>query len=188
MLRRLHTKGQALLEFTLASTLIFFMLAAAVDLGLIFLNLQGLHNAAEEGASYGSHPVVGSDGHAVIDVNGIIDRARHEAGDQGIGYVNLLDLNKDGKPDDQESGVLTGPNAYITIETFLDANGDGKPDSSNQCSQTNLDAGGFYCFIKVTVATQYNLVFPLAPAFAPSFRIQSSYIMPIRSTYIRFNT
>ncbi|MGB9633580.1 MAG: TadE/TadG family type IV pilus assembly protein, partial [Chloroflexaceae bacterium] len=49
MLRRLRThrrqpraRGQALVELVLASTLLFFLLAAAVDLGLIFFTLQGL--------------------------------------------------------------------------------------------------------------------------------------------------
>ena len=42
--------GQALVEFALAATLIFFLLAAAVDLGLIFFTIQGLHNAAQDGA------------------------------------------------------------------------------------------------------------------------------------------
>ena len=36
-----HSKtGQALVEFALAATLIFFLLAAAVDLGLIFFSLR----------------------------------------------------------------------------------------------------------------------------------------------------
>ncbi|NJO85178.1 MAG: pilus assembly protein [Blastochloris sp.] len=34
--------GQALVEFALAATLIFMLLAAAVDLGLIFLQPPGL--------------------------------------------------------------------------------------------------------------------------------------------------
>lgn len=48
------TAGQALVEFVLMATLIFFILAAAVDIGLIFFNLQGLNNAAQEGAQWGS--------------------------------------------------------------------------------------------------------------------------------------
>ena len=105
MRRHARTTGQALVEFALASTLIFFMLAAAVDLGLIFFTLQGLHNAAQEGATYGSRWLVNQNPSdptsvEVLDFNGIRDRARHEAGTQGgIGFVNLLDLNSNGTPD-----------------------------------------------------------------------------------------
>jgi hypothetical protein len=54
MLRQSVQRAQALVEFALASTLILLLLAAAVDLGLVFINLQGITNAAQEGAQYGS--------------------------------------------------------------------------------------------------------------------------------------
>src|SRR5215211_5430172 len=96
MQRFKRTQGQALVEFALAATLIFFLLAAAVDLGLIFFSLQGMHNAAQEGAAYGSRWLIGSNPRA-LDLNSIRDRVRHESGSQGgIGLVNLLDLNNDG--------------------------------------------------------------------------------------------
>ncbi len=54
MLKRIRTTGQAIIEFAFAALLLSLLLAAAVDLGLIFFTLQGLHNATTEGAQYGS--------------------------------------------------------------------------------------------------------------------------------------
>lgn len=55
MFRRLRREsGQALVELALAATLIFLLFSATVDLGMIFYTLQGLNNAAQEGAFYGS--------------------------------------------------------------------------------------------------------------------------------------
>src|SRR5215212_441157 len=98
MLRIHKSKGQALVEFALAATLIFFLLAAAVDLGLMFFAIQGLHNAAQEGGTYGSRWLTGQGfGVRTLDVNSIRDRVRHESGSSGgIGFVNLLDLNNNG--------------------------------------------------------------------------------------------
>lgn len=42
--RTKRTRGQALVEFTLAATLIFTLLSAAVDLGLIFFTMQTLRD------------------------------------------------------------------------------------------------------------------------------------------------
>ena len=96
------SRGQALVEFALAATLIFFLLAAAVDLGFMFFAVQGLHNAAQEGGTYGSrwlisNPVTGA---RVLDVSSIRNNVRYESGSRGgIGFVNLLDLNNDGTQD-----------------------------------------------------------------------------------------
>jgi hypothetical protein len=54
MVKRIRAVGQALVEFALAATLIFLLLAATIDLGMILFILQGLHSAAQEGALYGS--------------------------------------------------------------------------------------------------------------------------------------
>src|SRR5919202_822364 len=102
MLLHLRTKAQAIVEFALAATLIFFLLTAAVDVGLIFFTVQGLHNAAQEGASYGSRwlKTDPDTGVTSLDLDAIRDRARHESGTQGgIGFVNLLDLDNDGQRD-----------------------------------------------------------------------------------------
>src|SRR6185369_12055589 len=47
-------RGQALVEFALFATLLFFMLAAAVDVGLMFFSYQAMASAAQEGANFGS--------------------------------------------------------------------------------------------------------------------------------------
>lgn len=179
MQRWIRTPGQALVEFTLAATLIFFLIAAAVDLGLIFFTLQGLRTAAQEGATFGSYPEVITDGGGdVIDVRlneaEIVNRVRHAAGDDSRGFANLLDLNNDGIDDAGQSGVL---DAYITIE-----NGRGTGLSS-PCTPAQMMSAAADCHIRVTVRYDYQLVFPLSPSFANSFPISASYTLQIRSTY-----
>lgn len=174
MRKHARTKGQALVEFALSATLIFFMLAAAVDLGLIFLTLQGLHNAAQEGATYGSRWLVLQDpddntSQLVLDLNGIRDRVRHEAGAQrGIGFVNLLDLNND----------------YIQVTALNDTNGDGDPLPENMTCPSVTD-GRYRCYIRVVVSIDYDMVFPLAPAFGNRIRLNSSYLTPMRTGFFQ---
>src|SRR5690349_11473432 len=103
------SRGQALVEFALAATLIFFLLAAADDLGFMFFVVQGLRNAAREGGNYGSRWLISNPatGARVLDVNPIRDNVRHESGSRGgIGFVNLLDLNNDGTPDVKPDGPV----------------------------------------------------------------------------------
>lgn len=199
MRRRTRTKGQALVEFALAATLIFFMLAAAVDLGLIFFTLQSLHNAAEEGANYGSRWLVKQDPNdsqspLVLDAAGIRDRVRHEAGTAGgIGFVNLLDLNSNGTADvspdttngSKETNAATGNpviNDYIQITALSDTNSDGDPLPENTTCPSVTDAR-YRCYIQVIVSADYNLVFPLAPAFGSKIHLSSSYLLPLRSGF-----
>src|SRR5581483_7924295 len=108
MLRPRKSRGQALVEFALAATLIFFLLAAAVDLGFMFFAVQGLHNAAQEGGTYGSRWLTNNaSGTRVLDFSSIRDHVRHESGSRGgIGFVNLLDLNNDGIPDVNPDGPI----------------------------------------------------------------------------------
>ena len=66
----------------------FFGLAAlsvaAVDLGFMFFALQGLHNAAQEGGSYGSRWLVSdASGKRGLDASTIRDRVRLESGTRG---------------------------------------------------------------------------------------------------------
>lgn len=193
--------GQAVVEFALSATLIFFLLAAAVDLGLIFFTLQGLHNAAQEGATYGSRWLVRQNPNdsmspLVLDAAGIRDRARHEAGTRGgIGFVNLLDLNSNGTSDvvpDTSSGTKevnasTGNpviDDYIQITALDDTNGDGDPLAENTACPDLTDAR-YRCYIRVIVSTEYNVVFPLAPAFGTKIRISSSYVEPMRTGFFQ---
>ena len=134
MPQHLRAKGQALVEFALTATLLFFLLAATVDLGLIFFTLQGLHNAAQEGGTYGSRWLQTVNGVGQLDYYAIRDHVRHEAGDQGIGFANLLDLNNNGIDDFTEDGANMGVASgtslfptYIQIKALYDTNGDGDP-------------------------------------------------------------
>ena len=173
-------KGQALVEFALSALLIFFLLAAAVDLGMMFFTVQGLNNAAQEGASYGSRWLTGNIGARQLNVDEIQERVRFESGDSGgIGFINLLDLNNDGTPDD--AAVV---DEYIKVESLADTDFDGNPvPDATPCESItgNLaNTGGVMCYIKVTVYADYDLVFPLAPAFGDSIKLQSSHIMIMR--------
>ena len=198
MPQRRRTTGQALVEFALSATLIFFMLAAAVDLGLIFFTLQGIHNAAQEGATYGSRWLINQNPNdpyspVVLDEKGIRDRVRHEAGAEGgIGFVNLLDLNNNGTDDSAESNVLQ---QYIRISALQDTDGNGDPYNDANGVADSVDIGGDYtpcpnlsgttkrCFIRVVVSIDYHLQFPLAPAFAEQIRLTSSYVTQMRSGF-----
>jgi hypothetical protein len=203
-------KGQALVEFALAATLIFFLLAAAVDLGLMFFAVQGLHNAAQEGGTYGSRWLTGLGyGVRVLDENGIRDRVRHESGSKGgIGFVNLLDLNNDGTPDVNpdsniancgQSGIVCQVNPatgnlvvkdYIQVNMIDDPDGNGDPTDNGvapaftPCTNSSSPT----CFIRVSVAFDYRLLFPLSPSFISRTRqLRSSFVMRIRDSFSQNN-
>lgn len=188
MRRHKRTKAQALVEFALAATLIFTLLAAAVDLGLIFFTIQGLRNAAQEGATFGSYPEIQMDsgGRPVIGVlreAEIRDRVRYESGANPVGFANLTDLNNDGTPDDE-----TVLKKYILITSLRDLNSDGKvPDTNNDvealCSETDLAARPDKCFIRVTIKYDYQVFFPLAPVLKDKVTLQVSHILDIRSPF-----
>ncbi|NOK59702.1 MAG: beta-glucosidase [Chloroflexi bacterium AL-W] len=194
---RRHTKGQALVEFALAATLIFLLLTAAVDLGMMFFTVQGLNNAAQEGATYGSRWLTGPIGAARLDEDAIRQRVSLEAGDQGgIGFANLLDLNNNGIPDiapdsgTKEINADTG-NAviddYVEIYAWADIDLDGNPlPDATSCYDPNVSPGGniaqsFYpCYIQVVVHADYDLVFPFAPAFDDEVQLSSDFVVLLR--------
>lgn len=206
MLHQKRTKeGQALVEFALAATLIFLLLTAAVDLGMMFFTVQGLNNAAQEGATYGSRWLTGPVGAARLDEDGIRQRVSLESGEQGgIGFASLLDLNNNDTPDlDVASGSReinpdTGNavvNDYIEIYAWadIDLNGDPFTDSAGNalsenksCYDTDVSENGnlakrlYPCYIQVIVYTDYDLVFPLAPAFGDEVQLRSDFIMLLR--------
>jgi Flp pilus assembly protein TadG len=53
LLNRL-SKGQSLVEFAMAATLMIFLLLATIDFGLAFFSWIALRDAAQEGATFGS--------------------------------------------------------------------------------------------------------------------------------------
>jgi len=191
MLRHKRTQGQALVEFALAATLIFFLLAAAVDVGLIFFALQGMHNAAQEGATYGSRWAVDIDAsnNVVINKNGIIDRVRGESGAKGgNGFINLYDLDGNGVDDRTQNGY-NEPN--ITIEILVDPTSDGDPtrDVATGAAENQVCADPtttvLTCYIRVTVRSVHQMLFAFAPAFAKNVPLKSAFIMPLRSSLSR---
>lgn len=204
MVQRRQTTGQAIVEFALMATLIFFLLAAAVDLGLIFFTVQALHNAAQEGTNYGSRWVQTNQttGVTTLDQQAIRDRVRHEAGSQGIGFANLLDLNSNGVPDISPDGVpnstcsgceidpKTGKRViedYIQVQALLDADNDGNPTNDGTAPDftpcPDLANPTANCFIRVVVSSEYRMFFPLASAFSKEFRLSSQYVLPMRSGF-----
>ena len=206
MLRVHKSRGQALVEFALAATLIFFLLAAAVDLGFMFFAMQGLHNAAQEGGTYGSRWLVSNvtTGARTLDVNVIRDNVRHESGSRGgIGFVNLLDLNNDGTPDINPDGPIaqctpakcqvnpaTGNyvvNDFIQIYTINDTNLNGDPldDGTAPNYPACANASSSTCFINVVVSFNYRLVFPLSPTFTRERTLRSSFTMRLRDDMAR---
>lgn len=197
MLRRnRRTKGQALVEFTLAATLIFFLLAAAVDLGLIFFTLQAMRTAAQEGATFGSYPVqvLNSDGslrEVTLNYAQIPARIRGANGESGVGFANLLDLDNNGVRDSTETNPLLtdvrNPNAFIYVQLL---GGSDPRNLTGTCPTSTpgsgMQNGGRNCWIRVTLRYNYRFNFPLAPAFADTVRLQVVTVMPIRSSF--YNT
>jgi hypothetical protein len=197
------TKGQALVEFALAATLIFFLLAAAVDLGLIFFAVQGLHNASQEGGTYGSRWLTGTGaGTRVLSANAIRDRVRHESGSRGgIGFVNLLDLNNDGIPDvnpDQtvanctaaicQKNPATGKyivEEYIQVSMIDDVNQNGDPTDDGVAPNYTVcpNSSNITCYILVSTAFDYKLLFPLSPSFTRQRQLRSSFVMRLRDSF-----
>jgi hypothetical protein len=187
-----RSPAQALVEFTLAATLIFFLLSAAVDLGLIFFSLQAMRTAAQEGANFGSYPEIVTSGGEVTSVdlryNDIVDRVQNAAGDPSQGLVNLHDLNNN-QVDDMTEGIIDPRNSdsFIYVENLFDTDGD-PSDSTRACRTTTPRAdmrnAGRFCYVRVTVRYNYNFFFPLAPAFGNTVQLRSSFIMPIRSSFI----
>jgi hypothetical protein len=191
MLRRKHTQGQALVEFALAATLIFFLLAAAVDVGLIFFALQGMHNAAQEGAAYGSRWGVQLDASNAIyiDKNAVVDHVRGESGAKGgNGFINLYDLDANGVDDRTEHGY-NEPN--IVIDVLSDPSNDGDPTknvatgAAENVICTDPSQSTTTCYMRVTVKSVHKMIFAFAPAFAKNVPLTSAYIMPLRSSLSR---
>jgi hypothetical protein len=211
-LRATHA-AQALVETAIALTLIFFLLVGALDVGLIFLDLQGLHSAAQEGASYGSRFLkVESLNVAHLDKEGIRQRVRFVSGDTGgINFVNMLDLNSDGILDVTDSdgdGILDTPQInpatgrpviedYILVEAVEDVNRDGDPSNDPDGVVDEVPGGGDRntlcpsltdpnrsCYVRVVVRADHNIVFPIV-VFGKQVPLSSTFYMPIRAGFVQ---
>ncbi|MCG8347268.1 MAG: pilus assembly protein [Chloroflexales bacterium] len=199
---RQRSKAQALVEFALAATLIFMLVAAAVDLGLIFLARQALRAAVQEGATFGSYPVFERDGEGNViavklDEAAIRQRVRMTAGeDGGPVFANLTDLNNNNTPDDVEPPDAEGKTVldqHITIENLLDNDWDSSvPDEGLdgqplECDPDHMRNSPDQCFIRISVQYDYRPIFPLAPALAETVPIRVSFTMAVRSTHLEVN-
>lgn len=189
-----HAHAQALVEFALAATLIFMLLSATVDLGLIFLGRQALRTAAQEGATYGSRSlqtVLNSNQRIVavqLNENEIRNRVRLSAGQQGgPTFVNMLDLNSNRMPDDNEGAAML--QEYIQITNLRDADGDRRvpDDPVVTCNNNDMLQRPDQCYVRVTVRYDYRPVFPLAPAFGATVTIRESFTVQVMSPYRQVN-
>ncbi|WP_031458301.1 TadE/TadG family type IV pilus assembly protein [Chloroflexus sp. MS-G] len=195
MKQRRKTTGQAIVEFALSATVIFLLLSAAVDLGLIFFTMQALRAAAQEGATYGSYPLVvtNSSGQVTevrLNYREIFNRIRTAGGTRPTGVANLLDLNGDGIDDANQTAVFnpnnpTNPNGFVIIEN---PKGPNPADLSGTCStttpRTDMRNAGQNCWIRVTIRYRYRLFFPFAPAFGQEIILRVTHTMPIRSQFV----
>lgn len=191
-LLRKRAKAQALVEFALAATLIFMLLAAVVDLGLIYFTMQALRVAAQEGATYGSYPKAVMNGSEVsevkIDSQNIVLRVYGAAGMQGGGFANLRDLNNNGlddlNVDRLHDNMESDPQAFIYVENLKGSDPENlTPACRGDAGGVDLQNGGRNCWIRVTVRYNYRFTFPLAPAFGDTVRLQTSHLMPVRSSF-----
>lgn len=193
MQRYSRAQAQALVEFALSATLIFFLLAAAVDLGLLFFTQQAITNAAQEGASYGSRwlidatdPTDATKKVRVLNVAEIQRRVRFESGTNGgNGIQRLTDLNADGVDDGTQSTIVdpTGKTGYIQVKAVQDTNTDGDPTNDNGTLCANPASSTYSCYAVVTVKKVYKMFFPLSPAFGKQFQLTSTYYLLIRDSY-----
>ncbi len=189
------TAGQAIVEFALSTTVIFLLLSAAVDLGLIFFTLQALRAAAQEGATYGSYPVIvtNSSGQVTavrLNYREIYRRIRFAGGDRPSGIANLFDLNGDGIDDAGQNAVFNAsnpadPNGFVIIEN---PKGPNPANLSGTCATTtprvDMRNAGQNCWIRVTIRYRYRLFFPFAPAFGREIILRVTHTMPIRSQFV----
>jgi hypothetical protein len=197
--RKRRSPGQALVELALAITLIFFLLSATVDIGLVFFTLQAMRTASQEGAAFGSYPVRVLDGSGRLErvdlrYDEIVNRVRNASGEVSTGFANLQDLDGNGELDKDETNVAEhnnprNPNAWIQVEllggsdpTNLSATG-----CPTDVPRQGMQAGGRSCWVRVTVRYNYRVQFPIAPSFGSNVPLQVRTVMPVRSTYFITN-
>ncbi len=200
------TAGQALVEFALAATLIFFMLSAAIDLGMIFFAMQGLHNSAQEGSLYGSampfQDQFDLNGDGKIsgkkeeDFDGDDFIQRDIFNDQaGEFYPEFLDEVR------RRASYEAGTHGGIGFTSLRDLDSDGEYDDVDtlreyievNINNTNTgepcgDPNNENCTIHVKVTTDYRIQFPLAPALPnDKVRLSSEFSVELSQTgFTRF--
>ena len=207
-LQKIRTAGQAVVEFALAATLIFFLLSASIDLGMIFFALQGLHNAAQEGAMYGSampfNDKFDLDGDGTIDTDdetdtdgdGIVENDIYDD-KNGQFFPEFLDEVR------KRASYEAGQRGGIGFISLRDLDGNGEFDdmdtlrkyidvkvvqvgTNDPCGDPDADAN--QCSIRVRVSTDYHIQFPLAPALPDDkVRLNSEFTVELnKSGFSRF--
>ena len=166
MQKRTMQAGQALVETALMATLLFFLLSAALDLGLAFFAYQAAANAALDGASYGAikWPTTAGSAGAPANYAAIVARVRNEPGDIENTIVSMRDLDSDGDEYDDDAFIT----AVYRGNTFGGTTAD--------CDPPTIGNGE----IAVTVSFIYRPYFVRAPTFgAGEVRISTTRSMPV---------
>lgn len=109
------SRGQSLVEFALAATVLIFLLVATIDFGLAFFSWITLRDAAQEGATFGSiFPPVPGDAAARTQIETRVKQAASTP-------VNLADLDATGTIDiklKKIDGITDGigcPGEIVTV-------------------------------------------------------------------------
>ncbi len=195
MLRRLQAHishaGQAIVEFALAATLIFFLLAAAVDLGFVFFTMQGLNNAAQEGARWGARWLATDEETSAraLQMTEIRNRVRFESGDAGgINFVNLHDLDNNdvydvsdgsGPSRDGIAGVTRDGNVveeHIEVTLIRQSRLTGAMSEDPDCLNQGAVQARDYCYVRVEVTYTYDVFFGLAPVLNDEIDLSASHM------------
>ncbi len=192
MKHHLDAAGQALVEFALAATLIFFLLSAAVDLGFVFFSLQGLNNAAQEGARYGARWLFteanGSETERSLQDWEIRNRVRFESGNGGgVNGVNLHDLDNDGVIDHDGDGDgvpdrLARGDSHAMLETYIQVELLGDTDLQPETDLTPdpdcLNQSGvvrYPCYVRVAVQYDYDMFFGALPGIGGDIELTQAH-------------
>lgn len=167
---RTHTarraSGQAVVEFALSCIILFMLIAAVIDIGLMFLTYQTMISAVKEGLSYGVYrpvePNTASPSSPLANDANIRYRIRNSnidpaTGEPSISFINLRDLNRNDIDDANESGML---DSYIAISAYQDAN------QNAPCQNRERN-----CWMRIDMRFDYTFFFPLVPFFDDTFEI-----------------
>jgi hypothetical protein len=198
-----RSRGQAIVELTLALTFLAYLFAAAVDLGLAYKSYQTLINAtAEASGSLKVAPLVacgiGCDPIPQADERARV-RFRGEQGDQLKGTASTLDLNSKNGDDRTEFTTDTAWMNFITTWVQIDEADQSQVTTTNsdfavdntftpsatvaECQRREsvyFDADGNLrqCFLVVRTRIIYR-PFAIAPAVGDEMTIRALSVVPI---------